>query len=865
MKDKFSIFAILAIAAIAVCACSTKRDKWINRTWHGINTKYNGWWNGNEALKEGVRTLNKNHKDDFNYVLPIFKYGTKENAGAVTPNMDRAIEKAVSMIKLHSMLINGKQRNKYIDDCYFLVGKANYYKYEIYQSVQQFRYVMFSSENKNTKHLAQIWMIKAYNRQKEFAQARTEIINLKNKSLSPANKFEFNKVVAEYYLMQNDYASAIEPLIFIINNAKKKAEKARYTFILAQVYQILGEEDKAIKRFEEVVKLKPEYELEFQAALHLARLLGGKEGGVNLEALLKKMLKDEKNLEFQDQIYYALAVIAENKENEELAIKNYNLSIRSSVNNNTQKALSYLALAEYNFAKPDYVKAQGYYDSTATNLPETHPKFEEVNNFKNSLSDVVFHINNIVEKDSLLRLSSLPEEQLIKKIEKHIEFLKKEDQRKKEEEERKAQMDALALQTQSANPFEIDNSAGGKWYFYNQAVVSQGINEFKRIWGNRKLEDNWRRRNKASAVVFFQEDGLDTLSEVAKMEIRYSVDTYLEKIPRTPEDKKAARESMYESYYKLALIYKDRLKNYKEAIKTLEDLIKRGTDHQYIPVVYYQLYLIFKELNDNLGMEKYKGIIISSHPDSEYAKILSDPDYLAKKEKEENKAEETYQTLYKMFKEKRYPDVIADADVALQTFKGHILLPRFALLKAISLGELGRIEEYKAALKYVSTTYEDEEIKAEANRRLSIFEENKKEETTQGKDDGGGVKTEYTVNNRENHFFVLVIPSSDYDMNALKATFSDFNTKYYKNEPLTVKATMLDKENQLIIVDGLKGKDKSISYLKNLVNNTQIIDNITTTLDPTSFVITQSNFGLLMRSKNLSQYLRFFHDNYSLK
>src|SRR5659263_269928 len=36
----------------------------------------------------------------------------------------------------------------------------------------------------------------------------------------------------------------------------------------------------------------------------------------------------------------------------------------------------------------------------------------------------------------------------------------------------------------------------GKWYFYNQAALTFGRTEFRRRWGDRKLEDNWRRSNK---------------------------------------------------------------------------------------------------------------------------------------------------------------------------------------------------------------------------------------------------------------------------------------------------------------------------------------------------------------------------------
>ena len=45
------------------------------------------------------------------------------------------------------------------------------------------------------------------------------------------------------------------------------------------------------------------------------------------------------------------------------------------------------------------------------------------------------------------------------------------------------------------NQFGV-NTSGGKWYFYNPATLSFGLSEFRKKWGSRKLEDDWRRKDK---------------------------------------------------------------------------------------------------------------------------------------------------------------------------------------------------------------------------------------------------------------------------------------------------------------------------------------------------------------------------------
>jgi len=43
----------------------------------------------------------------------------------------------------------------------------------------------------------------------------------------------------------------------------------------------------------------------------------------------------------------------------------------------------------------------------------------------------------------------------------------------------------------------LSTGVKGDWYFYNQTTLSFGVNDFIKKWGNRKLEDNWRRSQKA--------------------------------------------------------------------------------------------------------------------------------------------------------------------------------------------------------------------------------------------------------------------------------------------------------------------------------------------------------------------------------
>ena len=102
----------------------------MNRNYHRTTTKYNGYFNGNESLKNGIRNLKENYKDDFSKLIPVFKMGDLTKGQTIHPYMNKAIEKGSIAIQTHSMNIKGREYNKWIDDNYFMIGKAYFYKGE---------------------------------------------------------------------------------------------------------------------------------------------------------------------------------------------------------------------------------------------------------------------------------------------------------------------------------------------------------------------------------------------------------------------------------------------------------------------------------------------------------------------------------------------------------------------------------------------------------------------------------------------------------------------------------------------------------------------------------------------------------------
>jgi tetratricopeptide (TPR) repeat protein len=118
------------------------------------------------------------------------------------------------------------------------------------------------------------------------------------------------------------------------------------------------------------------------------------------------MLRDDKNIDYFDQIYYELANLELQENNRANAIDYYQKSIASSTQNQEQKANSYYALANLFFEAKEYTQAQKYYDSTVLTIDKEHPNYEQIKATQSVLTDLIESLVEIERQDSLLDLGS---------------------------------------------------------------------------------------------------------------------------------------------------------------------------------------------------------------------------------------------------------------------------------------------------------------------------------------------------------------------------------------------------------------------------------------------------------------------------
>ena len=147
-------------------------------------------------------------------------------------------------------------------------------------------------------------------------------------------------------------------------------------------------------------------------------------------------------------------------------------------------------------------------------LPPDYPGFDNLKKRSDVLDNLTIYAQNVQLQDSLLKLSKMDEDERLAVVNKIIDDLKRQEKEAAEaaaREEYLAQQQAIGstlINNSAATPNTFILNSDNSWYFYNTGTRNAGKAEFQRRWGSRKLEDDWRRRNKATfSMSDFNNDG----------------------------------------------------------------------------------------------------------------------------------------------------------------------------------------------------------------------------------------------------------------------------------------------------------------------------------------------------------------------
>jgi len=893
LKKKTKIFTKVSISLLIIAVltgCSTSKNTLPNRVFHNVTCKYNVYWNGNQAMKEAEKAYAKLSKDNYTATLPIYNYPDKSELGPCLSHLDRTIEKSSKAIHKHSMLIKGKEYVKTIDDAYFLMAKSYFYKQDYVQAQRVLNYIAHTYPKSNIRNEAEVLLARAQIRQGYYSSADEllETIRYMNENKNK-KKFAvlFNAAKAEYHLTapDGDVQEAIDYIGNALDNKPKKEFRTRLQLILGELYENLGQQAEAQKNFKAVIKKSDNYEMTFCAQMHLAANYDGSESNRNaITKQLNKMLDDKKNENYRDQIYYALSEIARIDEDQDLRIDYLAKSVAASTENNYQKTFSSIALADLYFEQNDYREAQHYYDTAMMSIPKNYPNYEQIQKKTNVLKDLVDKLDEIDLQDSLLRIANLPEAQRNAWVRKMIaDYTEAERKAAAEEAERMLAMQNAASYTNINNNM---NSSNGKWYFYNQSLVTAGQQDFYRRFGNRKLEDNWFISNKTQ--ISFDDMALMNDPSLAKDTVEYDEDGnpiatretdptkeayYLQDLPLTPGAKDTANAIIAKDLYETGFMYQDLLNDTKRACASFESLLQRYPKSEYALPAIFMLYTLYHNTGDPQA-ESFKNILLTQYPETDYAKLIQDPDYYNKLAAKEKVLETQYAQTYEDFQNKRWSTVVASADEAIPNCTDVTLKSQYAYLRAVAAGQVYNQDTLIVGLTKIVTNYGKQPVADLARFYLSNFTPEQiqkslgveklenKEEILQDVIPTPKKESVFEFNANDQHYVVLLVKTAEMPLQTAKQELSVFNNSYFSLKKLTVSSFLIDNKRQMITVSKFDNKDDAMDYYHILMKNEAFEAEIESGIIEVYAMSANNYTSFYNKRESRKDYPEFFKDNY---
>lgn len=755
-KKGILFFVAVAVLAVAV-SCSPKKNTAASRKYQAFITRYNIYYNGDTHFKETLQDMEDKYEDDYSRLVLMHPIEAKSDPSAPQPagNFDRSIEKAQKAIQLRSIKkkpakksgrssdpkykewMKRDEYNPFLHNAWMMMGRSQYFNGDFIGSASTFFYIsrhftwlpMIVTESK-------LWQARSYVGLEWLYEAELIITRIKEADLTTSTlRTLYNGVWADFWIKSGDYAKAIPYLVEAIKGAKG-AQKTRQRFLLGQLYARVGEKDKAYAAYKAAgSSSSASYRTKFNARIKQSEVFNGADIESEVKAL-KRMTRYDRNKEYLDQIYYAIGNLYLSRQDTLKAIENYKLAAEKSTRSGIDKAISQLSLGALYYELRNYEEAQPCYAEAVPLLSETYPDYKNIKKRSDVLDELAVYSQNVTLQDSLLRLAGMTPEQRMDVINKIIEELKK-----KEEEEAEAARREEYLANQAAadnglkdngtSPSSFNINTDNSWYFYNTATKNAGKTEFQRRWGSRKLEDNWRRRNKSSFS--FDDFDSDEDEEGSEEDAEGSDDTeisdeqedtedadkasdphnpeyYLAQIPETEEQKATAHEIIQEGLYNMGVILKDKLEDYGGARDEFGRLLDDYPDNIYRLDTYYNMYLMYMREGRAELAEQYRQLILKEFADSPYGQAMQDPDYLENLKAMDANQQALYDRTYDAYMNNDNHEVHKCYEEMRQKYPLSKIMPKFMFLEALAYVTERKTEEFNALLREMLERYPDTDI-----------------------------------------------------------------------------------------------------------------------------------------------------------
>ena len=717
-------------------SCSTQKNTWASRSFHQTKVKYNILYNGNIAYEEGLKAIRDANTDDYTRVLYLYPVSNHTAAQASATSMDKTIDKCRKCIKLHSikakpkrdpkkandpkykLWLQSEEFNKNMNLAWLRLGQAEFHKGDFLGAVSTFNYIIKHYQNDpDMIAQCQLWIARAYAEMGWQYEAEDMLQRVQIDALSRQHARFYSAVKADVLLHGEHYHEAVPFVKIAMPYEKRKIYRPRFAYVLGQLYELEGNKEEALQTYKYVVRMAPPNEMDFNARIRMAEL-----GGKNSLRQLRTMTKQSKYKDRLDRIYGAMGNIHLAAHDTVQALEMYEKAIKEATQAGTAKAAVLVRAGDLYFDRRAYVQAQPCYREAVTILTAEHNDYYRIQQRSEVLDELIVAYTQAQLQDSLQHLAQLTEEEQRAIVEKIIADLidaeKQDSIRQVEEAVAIARGDHDGpLSVNTSNMLGGGGGQKGEWYFYNPQLIKQGQQEWRRKWGTRPLEDNWRRQNKQ---VLIQDDGSNgaesqemsgdstSTAQTSTPSTPIETDThkpeyYLQQIPKTEQDFVVSdslwREAMIALYY----IYRDQLKDEELAVATLRALDERFAAHP---------------------------SVLAIHEEERLREMRHDEAYIARMRRMLDEQDSLYTATYTAYSKGEYATVKANT----ATFKQSVqradseaipqrsgLASHFLFLNAVSVARTEGQDAFVQELQYIVDNYGNTELGAMSKDMLAMM------------------------------------------------------------------------------------------------------------------------------------------------
>ena len=898
---KFGLGSLLFV--VLLVGCSVKKNTWTSRTSQAMNTRFNVYFNGATSYEEGLKNIQLANVEDYSSIIAMYPISRHSNAKSAISNMDRTIEKCRKAIKLHSIKVkpvknyrksndpkyklyySQQEFNPALKEAWLLLAQAEFHKADFIGSAATFAYVsrLYSSDNDMVSK-CQLWMARAYGEAGWMYEAEEVLSKLDQNKLKSQNIGLYASVNADLLLKKRQYKEAIPFLKLALSNENDRYLKQRFGYLLAQLYQKNGDNKAAYDAFTSVIKSNPPFEMDFNSRISRAQTAQGDIAAVQKD--LRKMAKNVNNADYLDQIYYALGNTYLNSSDTIHAIKNFELSAEKSTRNGIDKAITLIKLGDLQYNRTNYVVAQPCYEGAGKIITKEHDDYVRVTKRAEMLGELVGQINIVTLQDSLQRLSSLPESQRLEVVDKLIARLMADEKAAAEKEQTKTN-DEKGNQYARLTPIggNMPGGAIGDWYFYNVGLIRSGESDFQKKWGKRKLEDNWRRTNK-TASLFADEAALASAGATAEDSLKTksamtsdvkNPEFYLNQIPITKAQIDKSNAETATALYNVGLIYKEKIEDFPLAVKAFQEFARRFPTDPRVADAYYNNYMIQSKLENQPEAQLYRNKLITEFPTSEYALMLSQPDYAKRMAAMYSEQDSIYSRTYKAYNDNKFDIVFQNVDYIKKNYPLSTLMPKFLFLNALSIGKSSTPDKFEKALTELVSSHPQSDVSSMSKDILALMKQGQQAQT--GTTGGSLIakreqitKTEienldqrkFTADKKSKHRLMLVSSTNIANSNKLLYSIASFNFSRFMIKDFDLVVNKLDSVQSALSVTNLESYDEADWYSKTL-NTDPLLVQLLSDLNIRKIVISEANFALLRTGSTLNDYLAFSNNSVEMK